>query len=71
MSEGMGASLIKKPQLIKEMVASAKEMSGLPTSVKIRIDDDLRKTVDLVQTMERTGVCWITVHGRTAKEYRG
>jgi tRNA-dihydrouridine synthase len=27
---------------IKEMVVAAKEMSGLPTSVKIRVEDDLR-----------------------------
>lgn len=55
---------------IKEMVVAAKEMSGgLPTSVKIRVEDDLRKTVDLIRTVEQAGVAWITVHGRTARQF--
>jgi tRNA-dihydrouridine synthase 4 len=69
MAEGMGASLVKQPQLIKEMVQAARNMSGLPTSIKIRVEDDRRRTVDLIRMVESAGVAWITVHGRTAKEF--
>ena len=53
------------------MVKSAKELSGLPTSIKIRIGVDhvdVRRAVDLVHLLEAAGVAWVTVHGRTAKE---
>jgi len=37
-------------------------------SIKIRIDEDIRKTVDLCQKAEAVGVDFITVHGRTPAE---
>ena len=37
-------------------------------SVKIRIHDDVRKTVDLCQRIEAAGADFITVHGRTVKQ---
>lgn len=33
-----------------------------------RIHEDLRRTVDLCQKAEATGVSWITIHGRTVEE---
>ena len=37
-------------------------------SIKIRISEDMRETVDLCQRAERAGVTMISVHGRTPKE---
>jgi tRNA-dihydrouridine synthase 4 len=37
-------------------------------SIKIRLQKDLRTTVDIIQRAERCGVEWITVHGRTPSE---
>ena len=54
---------------VKEMVQTARNMCALPVSIKIRIDDDRRRTVELIRAVESAGVAWITVHGRTAKEF--
>ncbi|PRP81342.1 tRNA-dihydrouridine synthase 4-like protein [Planoprotostelium fungivorum] len=68
MSEGYGSALLKKPDLISDMVRMTKERTNLPVSIKIRVDDDFRKTVDIVQRVEKVGVDWISVHGRTPKQ---
>ena len=42
MAEGIGAHLISKPELVCDMVRSARSRSGLPVSIKIRVHKDLR-----------------------------
>ncbi|AYU82459.1 hypothetical protein, conserved [Leishmania donovani] len=37
----------------------------LPCVVKMRIKDDLRRSVDFARQCEAAGVSWLTVHGRT------
>ena len=64
--EGVGCALLKKPELVKDMVREAKERSGLHVSVKIRIAPDLSETVQILKLAESVGVSWVTVHGRTA-----
>ena len=34
-------------------------------SVKVRINDDLKRTVELCRCVEKAGATFITVHGRT------
>ncbi|KAL9959864.1 hypothetical protein ACROYT_G033228 [Oculina patagonica] len=69
MQEGYGAKLIKSPALIKDIVRqTVARVPGLPVSIKIRIHDDTRKTVQLCQQAEKAGVAWITVHGRTTRQ---
>lgn len=73
MAEGYGAKLLSQPELIQDMVRQTRSRlcdSQFTVSVKIRICDDLRRTVDLCQKLEATGVSFVTVHGRT-KEQRG
>ena len=65
---GYGAALIQKPQLVAEMVRGIRAVCTLPVSIKIRVQDDLRRTVELVQAAERAGVTFITVHGRTPQQ---
>lgn len=68
MAEGYGACLIKKPELVRDMVTQAKSRvnrGDFTVSIKIRIHNDIRETVDLCQKAERAGVSWISVHGRT------
>ena len=68
MAEGYGSALLTKPELVKEMVRLTAEMAGVPVSVKVRIDErGLAHTVDLCRQLERTGVAWLTVHGRTPR----
>jgi tRNA-dihydrouridine synthase 4 len=50
------------------MVKQAKERTGLPCSIKIRVDPDMTKTIELVKRAEAVGCAWIAVHGRTMKQ---
>ncbi|XP_069739627.1 tRNA-dihydrouridine(20a/20b) synthase [NAD(P)+]-like isoform X2 [Phaenicophaeus curvirostris] len=71
MAEGYGACLINKPELIQDMVRHVRNQIDNPrfsVSIKIRIHEDLKRTVDLCQKAEATGVSWITVHGRSVEE---
>ena len=71
LQEGIGASLIKKPELLKDIVQHAKSSVNNPdftVSVKIRIHDDLRRTVSLAEMLERIGISWLSVHGRTVEQ---
>lgn len=42
MAEGYGALLLTKPELVCDMVRSARSRSDLPVSIKIRVKRDLR-----------------------------
>ncbi|XP_007669170.1 tRNA-dihydrouridine(20a/20b) synthase [NAD(P)+]-like [Ornithorhynchus anatinus] len=71
MAEGYGACLINNPELVRDMVRQVRnqvEDVTFSVSIKIRIHDDLTRTVDLCRKAEATGVSWITVHGRTVEE---
>ncbi|NWS19307.1 DUS4L synthase, partial [Pachyramphus minor] len=71
MAEGYGACLINKPELVKDMVRHVRNQIDNPkfsVSIKIRIHEDLKRTVDLCQKAEAAGVSWITVHGRSIEE---
>lgn len=73
MAEGYGACLIRKPELVKDMINQVKSRvnnENFTVSIKIRIHNDIRETVDMCQKAEKAGVSWVTVHGRT-KEQRG
>lgn len=72
MGDGIGAALSSKPDLVADMVKETRQrVPHLPLSIKIRIRDDLRKTLDLVQQAEQAGCAWVTVHGRTARQRGG
>ncbi len=68
MQDGIGAALSAQPQLVHDMVFETKKLvPNLPVSIKIRLQTDLRQTVELLRRAENAGVAWVTVHGRTAK----
>ena len=63
--EGIGSFLLTKPELVEDIVDQTKRRtakikmddgSSFPVSIKIRIDQDLRKTVDLCQRAEKMGI---------------
>jgi len=69
--DGFGCCLLRKPQLVHEMVRTVKNRISDPefnVSIKIRINDNLRETVDLCQRAEKAGVSMISIHGRTPAE---
>lgn len=65
--DGYGCALLSKPEIISDLVKGIK--SNLPNkfsvSVKMRILKDLKQTVALCQQLEKCGVNFLTVHGRT------
>ncbi len=64
---GGGASLMKKPELVGEIVKAVSQAVDIPVTVKIRKgwDDDSVNAVEIAQIAEKNGVAAITVHGRT------
>lgn len=69
MQEGYGAKLISNPELIQDIVKqTVSRVPGLPVSIKIRIHDNIKKTIQLCRQAEMAGVSWITVHGRTVRQ---
>ncbi|EGC35795.1 hypothetical protein DICPUDRAFT_151810 [Dictyostelium purpureum] len=66
MKEGYGANLLLNPDKIYDMVKQLNNRVPVPCSIKIRIQPDLNKTIELVKRAEKIGVSWITVHGRTS-----
>lgn len=67
-AEGYGVHLLSHPELVRDMVHQTRNRlcdSNFTTSVKIRICQDIRKTVDFCQKLEAAGVSFVTVHGRT------
>ncbi|POY72919.1 hypothetical protein BMF94_4080 [Rhodotorula taiwanensis] len=65
--EGIGCALLRKPQLVHDLVRATKERLGwnFPVSVKIRVDDDRSRTNELVTSAIAAGADFISVHGRT------
>lgn len=67
MREGIGAALMSEPELVSSMVKAVKEKYGdsIVIETKIRIHNDLNETINFVKMVEKNGVDFITVHGRT------
>lgn len=68
---------MKEPELVKDIVQQVKRRTcsvkmtngkSFPCSIKIRIHDDLSRTIDLAKRAEAVGADWVAVHGRTSKQ---
>ena len=70
MKDGIGYSLMEKPELVAEMVRAARSVlpSDKSVSCKIRIHKELNQTIQWVRIVENAGVDYITVHGRTRSQ---
>lgn len=67
MQEGYGADLLRKPELVKDLVYQVRNRIPRPftVSAKIRLLKDIRQTVALCQTLEKAGASFLTIHART------
>ncbi|KPI86451.1 hypothetical protein ABL78_4482 [Leptomonas seymouri] len=75
MKEGIGAALLEKPEVVADMVRAIRnaipegngDTPALPCVVKMRIQEDIRRSVDFARQCEAAGAAWVTVHGRTPR----
>ncbi|CEF64401.1 tRNA-dihydrouridine(20) synthase [NAD(P)+]-like [Strongyloides ratti] len=65
---GMGAALLSKPELAKEILESLVSISKVPVSAKIRVLNKREDTLEFAKMVQRTGVSAIGVHGRRRDE---
>ncbi len=67
---GIGASLMHiDPNILQDMIKQAHGRAlPTPVSVKMRIFDDPRRTVDLARQLQSAGAAWLTVHGRRKEQ---
>jgi len=69
---GGGASLMKTPDLAKEIIRATKKGAGkIPVSVKTRIGYDKNEISEWIGTILAENIAVLTVHFRTRKELSG
>ncbi|CAG9560458.1 unnamed protein product [Danaus chrysippus] len=73
MKDGYGCALLSKPELVHDLLRSVRNNlpSHFSVSVKVRIFQDLKKTITMCQQLEQCGVNFMTVHGRTPLQKSG
>ncbi|CAE6455303.1 unnamed protein product [Rhizoctonia solani] len=66
-SEHVGSWLLRQPDRVRDLVRAAKDRLGwgYSVSIKVRVDSDLKRTQQLMETAVHAGASYITVHGRT------
>lgn len=67
MKGGYGADLLRKPELVRDLVSQVRNRIPSPftVSVKIRLLSDIHHTVELCRVLEKAGASFLTVHART------
>ncbi|KAI5956446.1 DUS4 [Candida jiufengensis] len=65
--EGIGAALMSEPNLVSNLIKTAKSKYGdkIFIDTKIRIHKDLNDTIEFVKKVQDAGTDMITIHGRT------
>lgn len=69
--DGYGACLLNTPEVVEDMIYQVRRRvldSDYTISLKIRIHDDIRKTVEFCKRAEKAGASFISVHGRTINQ---
>lgn len=69
-----GCSLMKNPELARDIVLAVKEAVKIPVTCKFRLgwSQDTKNFVEFAQLMQEAGASAVTVHGRTrAQMYAG
>jgi nifR3 family TIM-barrel protein len=65
---GCGASLLKNPALIREIIQELCANVKVPVTAKMRILNNLDETLNIARIIEKAGAIAITVHGRTQRQ---
>ncbi len=73
-ARGAGAGMLRNIPLMIEMTTAIVKAVKIPVSVKTRLgwDDDSKIIVEVAERLQDTGICALTIHGRTrAQLYKG
>lgn len=73
-NRGAGAGMLRNIPLMIEMTTAIVRAVKIPVSVKTRLgwDDDSKIIVEVAERLQDTGICALTIHGRTrAQLYKG
>ncbi|XP_059487399.1 tRNA-dihydrouridine(20a/20b) synthase [NAD(P)+]-like isoform X1 [Neocloeon triangulifer] len=70
MQDGYGARMLRSPELICDLVKQVRMRLPQPfsVSVKIRLEKNRQLSVELCRQLQKCGVTFVSVHGRTAAE---
>lgn len=68
---GEGSALMKKPELVREIVSKVVKATCKPVTVKIRkgFDESCVNAVEIAKIIEDCGAAAVAVHGRTREQY--
>jgi len=66
--KGCGAALMNSPQLMADIMEQVSGTVSVPVTAKIRVYDDLDRTLEMVHMLEDAGASAITVHARTPQQ---
>lgn len=68
---GEGSALMKKPELVREIVSKVVKATCKPVTVKIRkgFDESCVNAVEVARIIEDCGAAAVAVHGRTREQY--
>ncbi|KAL3285488.1 hypothetical protein HHI36_000020 [Cryptolaemus montrouzieri] len=71
--QGLGCVMLEKPQKIFDITRECRNkiLKPFTVSVKTRILNDLRRTVEICRQIEKAGASFLTVHARTADHSTG
>ncbi|CAG9857485.1 unnamed protein product [Phyllotreta striolata] len=69
----LGCEMLKRPESICDIIKQCRNRIAKPftVSVKMRLLNDDRQTVEVCRRLERAGVSFLTVHGRTSSQLVG
>ncbi|EEY53001.1 tRNA-dihydrouridine synthase, putative [Phytophthora infestans T30-4] len=65
---GMGAALLRKPEVACDIMKTLRRNLNIPVSCKIRLLPEIQDTVDLARRLEDAGACAVGVHMRQTHE---
>lgn len=70
-NNGEGSALMKKPELIGEIVYELSKVCNIPVTIKIRagFSEDNLNAPEIARIAETAGAAAIAVHGRTREQY--
>ncbi|EOR02125.1 tRNA-dihydrouridine(20a/20b) synthase [Wallemia ichthyophaga EXF-994] len=65
-AEGIGGALLRRPETVRDIIRTTHDRLGssLPVTVKIRIDQDEKRTEQLIRNAVAAGVSLVGIHGR-------